>query len=60
MDGKLTINQREVTLIWSSSRTFTYDGSEHSIAVVDISNEVTSEHALLMSQLVYSGAPALT
>lgn len=56
VDGKLTINAREVTLIWSSATTFTYDGIEHNVSVVDINNEVTSEHSLLMSQLVYSGA----
>lgn len=54
-NGKLTINKRSVAVEWQSERTFTYDGTYHSIEAIGGSNIVVGETSLFLSQLSYSG-----
>ena len=48
-----TIEKRGITLIWGES-TFKYDGKEHAVSVVDVTGEIGSDEAEILSTLKYS------
>ena len=55
VSGTLTINAREITLVWQTDKELEYNGSAQGINVVGINNEVSGEESAIISSLSYSG-----
>ena len=49
----LTINPKEIRLVWEGNDTYTYDGKTHTAHVTSVENEVDGEESKILEKITY-------
>ena len=54
VQGTVTINKKEIGIVWQEGRTFTYDGNEYGINVISVNDEIEGEEDGIISSISYN------